>query len=364
MTEMHEQFEHWYSRVDLGDDPDRLTNRWTGIAAVIANVDLGHCGGLIDLFLDRGGPDSDSAREFIQGLMAEADETFPEDGNIAELSLIAEIVLALAMEESKKDEFAGCVANLTSAAFAGGLIPVDSATDLLGRAQSAARIQAVEIRSRSKLSNLSGSTAPKLDLASAVADGDNMGDFNKAREVFERIEEKIGAAIAGSAKIAAKERRILENQLAIQDEEIDLLWWASNQVVSATGDPIISLPDGARALIVGADAANLTNFTPGPVSLPALLEKAGMSRDKHTTISDAINAVDTEWLKAISPETVSQRLPIHFAIAKRLETPDKNAWPAHWASIVRLDNSASLSEIELAHLFYNERLALSAVGDA
>lgn len=160
------------------------------------------------------------------------------------------------------------------------------------------------------------------------------------------------------------ERELIISQIKIQDEELDLLWWASNGLSRETGKPIKSLSDGARGLVAAVEAAKLTQFEPGPSSIAGLLEKAGVAPRKKISICDAINAADEEWLRSIAISHVSPRTPLHYGVAKRLEIPDADAWPAAWGSVTGISSDKTVSELVLADLFYNERVVLGQYGSA
>ena len=80
------------------------------------------------------------------------------------------------------------------------------------------------------------------------------------------------------ANVARAERETLEHHIKLQDEELDLLWWANNGY-SATGQALFAdMHPGARAFVAAIEAASRTQFQPGPCSILGLLEKGGCCR--------------------------------------------------------------------------------------
>ena len=166
------------------------------------------------------------------------------------------------------------------------------------------------------------------------------------------------------AKQARDEREALESALRIQDEELDLLWWASNGQSETMRKQFSSMALKGKALIAACEAADRTQFQPGPASISGLLEKAGLKASEKVSISEAVNDCDEAWLRKIQKDNVTIRTPIHYAISQRLPSPNSNAWSAHWTEVTGIDASTKHSEVTIADLFYQERLVLDAHGGA
>lgn len=363
MTEMHSHFGTWYSQVDFGDSQERLTARWAGVSSLLKKAEYSEYEQLVDVFLQRPGVTVGAAGELIRGAMRKADSTFPPNGNDAELKLLAEIVIALKIETKESDALAGQVASLAYTAIGGGEADVTSVTKLLPRSQQAMRFQGAAIRRRTPLPKELKNYAGKLDFADCIEDGENMSNIAVAKQVMERMSVKITTAMHSMGAKARKERDILNKALAIQDEELNLLWWSSNGMSQTTGELFSKVKLGQRAIIAAVEAADLTKYEPGPSAIGGLLEKVGVSSTKSLKIYDAVNTCDEDWLRETLPDDVGPNTPVHFAISKRLETPDISSWSASWASITKIDAEQKLTELAIAHLFYRERLVLNAFGE-
>ena len=119
-----------------------------------------------------------------------------------------------------------------------------------------------------------------------------------------------------------------------------------------------------KPLIAACEAADLTQFRPGPASIAGLLEKAGLKAHEKVSLAAVVNDCDTKWLRKIQQENVTAMTPIHFAIAQRLPSSSLTTWSDHWSDMTGIDASAERPEVKIAELFYQERILLDAYGGA
>jgi len=178
---------------------------------------------------------------------------------------------------------------------------------------------------------------------------DALAQFDAAgvSSAFDRAAEAINSAFASSDKF-----------IAIQDEELDMLWWVLNERSDDLGRGFKDLPAKAQPLILAKELAHATAFCPGPRSVKGLLSRCGLKDSKKIIIADAVNECDLDWLTALPmPAPLSPLAhPIHAAVARRIETGDKTTWVASWATTAGLDEKQSLSALSLGNLFYREQL--------
>lgn len=206
MTEMHKQFGEWYARVDLGDDAERLDARWKAISSLADKADIDDIEHLMDLFLRRPGAVAGQAGEKVRLAIKEHVPSFPTSGNSEELALIGEVGLALIMDSRSKLILAGEAACCVYAGLAGGLITIDSATDLLERAIFTKRRQGIAIRTRTKLDPATKCQVAALDFSDCISDEGNMSSSESAREVLSKVATKVTTAINKVAVAARRER--------------------------------------------------------------------------------------------------------------------------------------------------------------
>ena len=165
------------------------------------------------------------------------------------------------------------------------------------------------------------------------------------------------------AKQARIERETLQDQIKVQDEELDLLWWASNGQSDTLGTFFSTIEPGARPLLAAVEAARRTQIPLSPSSMLGLMEKVGVSAEETLSIADVVNAADSNWLKSIDISEITVRTPLHLAIKLRLQSPESSAWSSHWSAVTKIEATTKRKELEIADLFYHERLVLNAYGD-
>lgn len=362
MTTMHGKFLSWYARVDLGENSERLTKRWNGMDTLLNNLAYNNVSDLIDVVLKRPNAKAGPGSVLLNENLVKADPNFPVEDNEAELSLLAEIALAISMDKNVSNALAGQVATAVYCALAGGAVKFNSATSLLERSKICIEKQGKLSRYRKPLPEKTKTATSKMDFDQILVDGKNYGDPASLREAMKGISRLISQAITTAATAAKSERLILENQIKIQDEELDLLWWSMNGISDTSGEPFVSMKKNDRPLIASSEAAERTQFEPGPNAVIGLLETVGLKASKELTIPDAVNSAEPAWLRSEMPESLSVNTPIHFAIAKRLESPDVDTWAAHWASVTSIKHGHKFDETKLAYLFYQECLVLNKFG--
>ena len=361
---MHKEFATWYGHVDLGDDTKRLDARWAGVNTLVEAAKYKQCEYLLDIFMKKPGVVTGTRSDFMREAFVAADPTFPPSGNEAEMALLAEIILAVLLDTSEEDSLSGYIADLIYSALHGGVVEVNSATGLLSRAIHTMRFQGNAVRRRETLPDAPKTYRLAIKIDDCFEEDSNLADLGTAKTILQKIVAKVASAMGDCAKQARNEREALERALRIQDEELDLLWWASNGQSETTGKQFSSMTLKGKALISAYEAAYLTRFQPGPASISGLFEKAGLEASKKVSIAEAVDACDEAWLRKIQKDDVTIRTPIHYAISQRLLSPNSNAWSAHWTEVTGIDASTKHSEVTIADLFYQERLVLDAYGGA
>lgn len=356
---MHADFPLWYREVGIDENRDRLQRRWNGVATFVRGMtDKGWEDALRVVFRAKAAPTEEGIGQ-IRKIFKEADEMFDMHGNDREVEILCAASLAVLIERNDNVAAAGALATST-AAFSGART-AELPMDLRGLAEIAIKRIAEENRKRPNLQQVLGNVSPV--------------SFAAAKEKLQQWDQNgVGAAfdVAGTAVAATLEN--LRKQLgtvtertgkfiAIQDEELEMLWWVFGERSEALNLPFKDVGAKAQPLVFGKELADATKFLPGPGSAEGLLQRAGLKDNKKISIPEAVNAADTSWLKSSMPSTAVSPLtrPIHFAIGRKLETNDDNAWIAGWASSSGIDEKQSFSALTLGTLFYRERL-LSAAG--
>ena len=361
---MHKEFATWYSRADLGDSAERLNARWAGVSTLVEIDEDEHSEYLLDIFMKKPGAFTGPQGDFMREAFVDADPTFPLSGNEVEMALLAEIILAVLLDTSEYHPFVGGIANLIYSTLHGGVVKVNSATDLLSRVKHAMRFQGDAVRKRKPLPKAPEIYTPAIEIDDCFEDDFDPGDLETTKIMLQKVVTKAASTMGTLAKQARDEREALESALRIQDEELDLLWWASNGQSETMRKQFSSMALKGKALIAACEAADRTQFQPGPASIAGLLEKAGLKASKKVSISEAVNGCDVVWLREIKKDSVTPKTPIHYAIDQRLLSPKSNSWSNYWTAVTGIDASAKRSEVTMADLFYQERLVLDAYGGA
>ena len=361
---MHQEFPTWYSRVDLGDDDKRLSKRWAGVSRLVEDASCNDYEHLLDVFMAKPGVIDGAAGNLMRDAFTANDPTFPILDNEAEMTLLAEIILAVRLDRSEYDATAGYVANLIYSALHGGGVKVDSTTDLLRRAKYTMGYQGNKVRERTPLSDAPTTYIPSIKIDDCFDDDADLTDIETAKVILKKVVSKTTKAMGTLAKQARVEREVLEEELRIQGEELELLWWASNGQSETAEEQFYSMSNKGKPLIAACEAANLTRFCPGPASIAGLLEKVGLNVHEEVSLAAVVNDCDITWLRKIQQENVTTITPIHFAISLRLPSPSSTAWSDHWRNVTGIDPSAECSEVKIAELFYQERILLEAYGGA
>lgn len=179
---------------------------------------------------------------------------------------------------------------------------------------------------------------------------------------LDRLRDATRTATRSMVEAQNRVAKLLLRQITLGEEELQMLWWLIGNYSSVAGMPFTEVDTTLRPLAFGKELGQLTEVSPGPASVTALLSRAGIPGEA-LKVSDAINAANVEWgreitqSKRISPVTT----PLHFALEKRVEVGSNDAWLPVWASMTGLPAEASMSAVALAELFYREHLFLHVV---
>lgn len=177
------------------------------------------------------------------------------------------------------------------------------------------------------------------------------GAFKAAATEINSSLKKITEAF--SATISAAQRTI-----AIQDEELQHLWWLVGGRSVERGSPFSEIDASARPIVLAKELAGATQLLPGPAGLRALFARTGIG-EKPIQVVKAVNACDIDWLRSIDGRdgASAATFPLHTAINRRIETNgDTDQWIAGWSGATGIKADHKVPANELAVLFFRERL--------
>jgi hypothetical protein len=351
---LYSEFASLYKAADLGDNPEQEKLRFAGLTSAVKKLDREDIEALVRLtFHTKALPSNDVITGFRQAFKDADKNGYDMAGNLRELEVLAGIALVAAFR--RRDMIAAYAAISVSNAACIGSRTVNLPVNLIGLSEAAILEVAQSTRKRSDLA-ISSRSDVALDISKALEALTKQQDFptiintiNSVTEVTRvamvKLEEKHGRAVS-----------ILSGYLTIQDEELQLLWWLVGERSWDMDKPFDQL-GGSRTLVLAKELAQMTQRIPGPRSIKALLSRAGLRDDKPQTIPTAINACDAGWLGGlVSPDDSPVTQPLHFGIMRKLETGDDKDWVAGWAGAAGLDAAREFHPIDLALLFYRERL--------
>ena len=350
---MHEGFSRWYGAVCLGDDRERLDARWEAVSEIARKADRSTAEGLLRLALQsRHVPAADVVGAIRQAFKT-TDDTFEMSGNDREFQVLAGTCLAVMMDTGEGvGEVAALIA--TTSGFGGARHP-DLPMDLVALGETA--IARIGNANRSRPSLEANWKAPRmLDLEDATTKVSDEQSFERVADAFKLFATNV-------TQLANRQARVIhaiDDFLRVQDEELQMLWWLTNQRSWQLDCSFDAIPPDARPLVLADELARHTEFLPGPPSVKGILSRAGLKEHESVRIVDAVKAADFDWLQGlvadVDPSFVST--PLHAAIKRQLETGPGEAWVAGWAASTGVNDDYTCSALALGNLFYRERLLL------
>lgn len=353
---LHPSFANWYAEVAVGDAVERRQARWRAVKLLLSKADRSLVEGLVRLaFKTKQSPSADVVQRFTAAFQ-EMDEAFAWDGHAREIQILAGILLALLMEEGG-DEAATCaIAVLTTASL--NARRADVPPDLVGLAQRASQVMAEAARKRPDLVGMASVDVSKLDFSKPAAKVKETNNWEAVAEAFTLAGEVTKAYVQ---RLASRQRDIIwkvSDFIAIQDEELQMLWWLTGRHCTALDCAFESIPSAAQPLMLACELAAMTTVLPGPASVKGLLSRAGLSERKKLRLPEIVNATDDAWLQRTFDDVVPSpvTMPLHFAIKRQMETGKGEAWVAGWAATTGLDAARQASSLAWGELFYQERL--------
>ena len=353
---MHEDFSRWYGAVSMGDDQARRQARWEGVCAIVGGADRNTVESLLRLaHRSRLKPVADVVEAFREAFKT-TDDTFEMSGNDRELQILAGACLAVLMEA---EEAVGAAAALsaTTAEFGGSRHP-DLSMDLGALAEQAILRHGGANRERPSFEDQL--PTPRVDFKAAASKVIEDQSWEGIAEAFKLAANRANGTMRSIAAAREDDFRRIAEFLRAQDEELNMLWWLTNQRSSDCECEFDEIPSAARPLVLATELAAYTEFLPGPPSVKGILSRAGVRDREDVRIANAVNAADSAWLQGlvdgVDPSFLST--PVHAAIKRQLETGPGDAWVAGWAASAELNDDCALSGLALGNLFYRERLLM------
>lgn len=352
---MSSEFLRWYRAVELDQDLEKLQNRWIGVEALAKKVTRADVEAMIRIaFRTKQLPASHSLED-IRKVFKEADSLFEMYGNSRELEVLCSAGLVAILENGDEVGAAAALAITTAGLSRSQIGMPQELTALADR--SILRI-AESYRKRPDLTKYAQADLPKLEFGKAMEKVREQVNWEGVAVAFSLAAEATRNAISQITQRTNRAIAAANKVIAIQDEELQMLWWLFGQRSWDLNCTFTAIPPNAQPLVLSKELAQTTEFLPGPVSVKPLLSRAGLKESGKLTIPKAVNACDVSWLTQLVEESNPSpvTLPIHSAIRRKLETGETEAWVAGWAAATEIAATYALSPLTLGILFYRERL--------
>ncbi len=341
-------FGRWYRSVDLTEDQESIAARWGGVKAVSEEIGDDEIEALVRLALNSRQPPPAEVEQAIRAKFSAIDPDF-EQNNAREMQVLSGACLAAVMENGDYHA-ARAALSLTTASLSGART-MDLPMALVDQAEQVLASSGKSFRKRNIIASPKRATLNWK----AVDDATASGLPEAAKAMGTAVQAALNVLSSENAKVIGK----LEERIEVQDEELQMLWWLVGGYSQTIGNSFDRVPANAQPLLFGAELAEATAVLPGPISLMALLSRAGLKDDAMLTVPQAVNALDRELFRNFIPSLddcspVTQ--PIHFAIARQRETDEKEAWIAGWEAAAGIPKKHAIGSLTLGNLFYRERL--------
>ncbi|GAB5429292.1 MAG: hypothetical protein Devi2KO_27510 [Devosia indica] len=353
---IHPKFPQWYATFQIQKNDERLSARSDAIVAYIEGdeVDVETLLALA-LNLKRGIGDSEVA-SFREAFVA-TDAGFPDD-NPREIQVLAAAALATILVDNgdPASHAALCTATTMLCGSRSAELPMNLA-DL--SAEALERI-AEHNSTRPKLGSITPPPLPNRDHSAALAKV-SAGEADAMAGLITQVTAGFRKDLNAQRDHQQAVLGAMEKFVTVQDEELQILWWlvgGRSKLLDVNFDKV---PVDDRPFLLAMELAELTQTLPGPASLRGLLSRAGVSGKKVSIAGAMTSAYDT--LRRANKRTPSSVChPLHFAIGRMEEFEGSEGWAAGWAAACGIKGDATLSQIDLAELFYREELLLKHFG--
>jgi len=360
---MRDEFPRWYRQVDVSENRSRLDARWKGVSLLVRAADRKSVETMLAVLLKaKSRPDAE-ALATLRGHFKAADDLFEMSGNDRELEILCGTALATVLDGT--GDVAAQAALMTSVGFFAGARKANFPFDFAATAEATIARISEQRRNRPAIPRLGQVALMGVD-AESIEKLKQGITYEHVVGAVNAVAGQVGAVARDTAAKTNAAIQAIEYFLAIQDEELQMLWWLFGGRSKTLDLPFADVPADAQPIVLASEVADATQFMPGPNSVKPILSRAGLKERKKTGsgIAAAVNACDGDFLRGlvegVEPAPVVR--PLHFAIHRKLEAGDDTSWSANWSAVTGIDAELTLPGIELGNLFYRERLCLKFGG--
>jgi hypothetical protein len=349
MLSINEQFADWLRPASLDLGAPQTALRQAAASEIAKDLSDGLLVDLVRLAYSRPINADERITDFRRKFKKH-DENFQMSGNDAEILALCGCTLATALHLDVVT--AAKVATVILAASAGNLRTPSLQFDLLGMAED--KLLKAARGWRERPADISIEIQAE-EPAEEVSEEDEAPEQPPTLESLTEESKEMAEEFDGLQEQHAAMQRLL----ALQDEEIEILWWLVTGWSETTGKSFDEIPVDARSIFLSAE---LSMKCRQPMEMPgirAILSRAGVNSSSSCTISSAINACGTDSIKRLQQpgKTCATITPIILGMERAIETGCNDDWIASWAGVTGIDSTKEVSSLEIATQFYRELIA-------
>lgn len=320
---------------------------------------------LVRLFFGLSEP-VENSNSWFREAFAEVDPSFTMIDNAREAAVLSSCLLSATFQERNEGHVEAGLAVLTTAA--NNRQPIFLPT-LSEEAQYHLDTLSVEMRTPPKVAV---STIRRPGASEVAEDVDRLAqspDWNNAIPIFKKVSEDSQALMNALTGQTSTVLMPLARQVALLQEEVNMLWWYVGGWSKALDRPFIDLDLPVAAVIAGVDLAGLVQTVPGPVAARALLHRVIWTgrRKKATTIKvkDTIDAIPNDALQKLKFTNILNRIPdicpLLTALQKAAEIGKGTAWHQAFRKTTSLSEEVAFTPLDLSMQVYREALLVSLI---
>lgn len=191
---------------------------------------------------------------------------------------------------------------------------------------------------------------------------DNISAFQYSTDKFDSMLKMLETCEKNFLDMQKREEYLL-NELEIQREESDILWWTISEWSNIYCTSIKNLFNYEAAIVVPIELSKLTKFDLGPYALKQIIYKVmSLSKDEeqNITLTNIVDSIRDEIYDVIEVETleIDEVQPILLAIKSKYESrksPDVDAWKTvFFAKSNKTPDEIQMNVFDFAYQLYLE----------
>jgi len=350
-----EEFLQLYSELVVVQDEERVSKRFLASHGLSMKLNAD----LVEQFLDvlfKTKRYETSYSEIVKLFLAQDPLFALNSSNAREVEILSAAVLCLAMKSNSNIALGVALSLVTASNSKGRNLP-DFSIDILDTAESA--LARISRQDRSKpITKNPVSVEPKGYLAvKAKIDAEGVKEEDLPQLQSDLSDELVKFISESKKAIDESYRRAMEH-IESQDEELEILWWLFGGRSIHEDKKFESFGEEEKCIVFAKELSDRTKLLPGPTSIMAILQKAGVGEKKVSVVKTvsklAQKTVADFCVISLSPLT----FPLHCALACRNDNDEVEVWSKVWASKAGIGEAHELTSLSLARLFYFERLLL------